>query len=65
MGIFWSVIGILLCGGLGGFTAWAFVTSLGWSGTPGALVAAVVGMVVSVALWTALTALLRSLGRIR
>jgi len=65
MGIVWSVIGIVVCGGLGGFAAWAFVTAMGWSGTPGALAAMVVGMVVAVALWTGVTALMRSLGRLR
>jgi len=65
MGIFWSVVGILICGGLGGFAAWAFVTAMGWAGTPGALAAAVIGMVVAVALWTGVTALMRSLGRLR
>jgi hypothetical protein len=65
MGIVWSVIGILICGGLGGFAAWAVVAAIGWTGTPGALAAAVVGMVVSVALWTGGTTLLRSLGWLR
>ena len=65
MGIVWSVIGIFICGGLGGFAAWAFVTAMGWSGTPGALAAAVIGMAVAVALWTGVTALMRSLGRLR
>ena len=65
MGIVWSVIGIFICGGIGGFAAWAFVTALGWAGIPGALAAAVIGMVVAVALWTGGTALLRSLGWIR
>jgi len=65
LGIVWSVIGILICGGLGGFAASAFVTAVGWSGTPGALVAMVIGMVVAVALWTGGTALLRALGWIR
>jgi hypothetical protein len=65
MGIVWSVVAILICGGLGGFAAWAFVTAVGWDGTPGALAAAVIGMAVAVALWTGLTALLRTFGRIR
>ena len=65
MGIVWSIIGIVVCGGLGGFAAWAFITAMGWSGTPGALAAAVVGMAVAVALWTGVTALMRSLGRLR
>ena len=65
MGLVWSVVGILVCGGLGGVGAWALVTTLGLSGTLGAIAAAVVGMVLAVALWTALTAMLRSLGVIR
>jgi hypothetical protein len=65
MGIVWSVVGIVICGGLGGFAAWAFVTAMDWSGTPGALAAAVIGMVVAVALWTGVTTLLRSLGWVR
>lgn len=65
MAIVWSVIGILLCGGLGGFAAWAFVAALGWVGTPGAIAAAIIGMAVAVALWTGCTTLLRSLGWLR
>ena len=65
MAIVWSVVGIFVCGGLGGFAAWALVTSLGWVGTPGAIAAAVIGMVVAVALWTGITSLLRALGWIR
>jgi hypothetical protein len=65
MGIVWSVIGIFICGGLGGFVAWAFVTTAGWAGTPGAIAAAIIGMVVAVALWTGLTALLRAMGLVR
>ena len=42
--------------------AWAMVTTLGWEGTPGAIVAVIMGMVISVALWTGLTVLLRALG---
>ena len=65
MTIVWSIVGIVVCGGLGGLAAWAVVTTLGWDGTPGALAAAVLGMVLSVALWTGFTALLRAVGRIR
>jgi hypothetical protein len=50
---------------LGGFAAWAFVTAMGWVGTPGAIAAAVIGMAVAVALWTGGTALLRGVGWIR
>jgi hypothetical protein len=62
MAIVWSVLGILFCGGLGGVAAWAMVATLGWEGTPGAIVAVIMGMVISVALWTGLTVLLRALG---
>ena len=65
MTIVWSVVGIFICGGLGGFAAWALVTSVGWDGTLGAIAAAVIGMVVAVALWTGITALLRTFGWIR
>lgn len=65
MAIVWSVIGILICGGLGGFAAWALVTSIGWAGTFSAIVAALIGMVIAVALWAGLTALLRAVGLIR
>ena len=61
MAIVWSVVGILVCGGLGGFAAWALVTSVGWAGTAGAIAAAVIGMVVAVALWAGTTSLLRAL----
>jgi hypothetical protein len=65
LAILWNVIGIIVCGGLGGVTAWAFVGSLGLSGTPGAIAAALVGMVVAVALWAGVTSLLRMVGWIR
>jgi hypothetical protein len=59
--IIWSVVGILVCGGLGGFAAWALVASVGWVGTAGAIAAAVIGMVIAVALWAGVTSLLRAL----
>ena len=65
MSIVWSVIGIIICGGLGGFAAWAFVSTVGWVGTAGAIAAAIIGMVIAVALWAGLTSLLRAMGRIR
>jgi hypothetical protein len=65
MGIVSSVVGIIICGGLGGMAAWALVMSLGLGGTIGAIVAAIVGMVLAVALWALLTSVLRSLGWIR
>jgi hypothetical protein len=65
MAIVWSVLGIFVCGGLGGLAAWALVTTLGWDGTPGAIVAAIIGMVIAVALFAGVTAALRSLRWIR
>jgi hypothetical protein len=42
-----SNVGILICGGA---SAWALVTAAGLTGTSGAIVAAIVGMVVSMTL---------------
>jgi hypothetical protein len=60
-----SVLGIVLCGGLGGFAAWAIVRAIGLEGTVGAILAAIVGMVVATAAWTGGTTLLRALRRPR
>jgi hypothetical protein len=65
MAMVWNIIGILLCGGLGGFAAWALVTGMGLEGVFGAVAAAIIGMGLAVALWAGLTAFLRSLGWIR
>ena len=65
MAIVWSVVGILVCGGLGGFAAWVVVTSLDLAGTAGAIAAVVIGMVIAVALWAGLTSLLRAGGWVR
>ncbi len=65
MAIVWSVVGILICGGLGGFVAWLIVTGIGLAGAAGAIVAAVIGMVIAVALWAGLTSLLRAAGWVR
>ncbi len=59
-----SILGIVVCGGLGGVTAWAVVTAAGLGGTFGSIVAAIIGMVVATAAWAAGTALLRKLGAI-
>ena len=61
----WSILGIVICGAVGGVTAWAVVTGIGWSGTLGSIVAAIIGMVVATAAWIVGTALLRKLGVIR
>ena len=60
-----SVLGIVVCGGLGGIAAWALVTTLGIDGTIGAILAAILGMIVATAAWTAGTSLLRALRRAR
>jgi hypothetical protein len=60
-----SVLGIVVCGGIGGVAAWAVVTALGWDGTLGAIVAAIIGMVIATAAWAAGTSLLRALRWIR
>ncbi len=64
-GIAWSVLGILLCGGIGGSLGWLVMRGLGLGGTDGALVAVVLGMVITVAAWVGLTTLLRALRILR
>jgi hypothetical protein len=63
--IFWSILGIILSGLVGGIAGWFVITSLGWDGVAGALVAAAIAMVVATGVWTAITVLLRSLGIVR
>lgn len=60
-----SLAGIAVCGGIGGVAAWASVTAMGLDGTPGAVLAVAVGMVVAFAGWTGGTSLLRALRWIR
>lgn len=60
-----SIIGILVCGVLGGFGAWALVATLGLSGLAAAIVAAIAGITIATALWVAGSSLLRALGWIR
>ncbi len=60
-----SIVGIVICGAIGGVAAWAAVTALGWSGTLGSIVAAIIGMVVATAAWVVGAAVLRKLGMIR
>jgi hypothetical protein len=65
MAIVLSIIGILVCGVLGGTVAWAIVAKIGLSGTPGALVAAVLGMIAAFLVWVGGSSLLRVFGRVR
>lgn len=60
-----SVVGILVCGVLGGIAAFAVVAALGMDGVLGALLAAAVGMVAATALWAGGSCLLRALGWLR
>ena len=60
-----SLIGILLCGGMGGFAAWTVVNALEMDGVTGAIVAAAIGMIIATALWTGGSRLLRTLGFLR
>lgn len=60
-----SLLGILVCGVAGGVAAWALVKTLGIDGPLGAIVAAVIGMVVATALWAGVTTLLRVMGTLR
>jgi hypothetical protein len=63
--IVWSILGIILSGLVGGIAGWFVITSLGWDGVSGALVAAAIAMVVATGVWVAITVLLRSLGIVR
>ena len=60
-----SILGILVCGVVGGVAAWSAMNALGFDGVSGALLAAVIGMVVATALWAGGSSLLRALGWIR
>jgi hypothetical protein len=60
-----SVLGILVCGGLGALAGYGAVSAIGWTGTGGAIVAAVIGMVVATLAWVAGTTLLRRAGWLR
>jgi len=60
-----SILGILVCGVAGGFVAWSAVTAGGIDGVFGAILAAVIGMIVATALWAGGSSMLRALGWIR
>ena len=54
-------VGIIIAGASGGAAGWAVVTWLEWTGVGGAVVAAVVAMMVATVVWIGLTIALRSL----
>lgn len=56
-----KLVAIFACGAVGGVAAWSIVTVLGWDGIGGAIVAAMIAMVISVTLWAAGVAALRSM----
>ncbi len=60
-----SIAGIAVCGGIGRVAAWALITAMGLGRTPGAVLAAGIGMVVALAAWAWGTSLLPALGWIR
>lgn len=60
-----SILGIFVCGLAGGLAAWSAVSAMGLDGVVGAIVAAVIGMVVATALWAGGSTLLRMLGLLR
>ncbi len=60
-----SVLGIVFCGSLGGVAAWAIVRAIGLDGVPGAIAAAVIGMVVATGAWIAGASFLCALRRTR
>jgi hypothetical protein len=57
-----SGIAIVICAGLGAAIAWLVVSSIGMSGVTGALVAAVIGMVLATALFAAGVVVGKALG---
>jgi hypothetical protein len=60
-----SILGIVVCGGIGAVGGWLLATGIGLAGVPAALAAALAGVVIAAALWVAGTALLRARGLIR
>ena len=56
-----KLVAILACGAVGGVAAWSIVTVMGWDGIGGAIVAAMIAMVISVTLWVAGVAALQSM----
>jgi hypothetical protein len=57
-----SGIAIVICGGIGAAIAWMIVSSIGWDGVTGALVATAIGMVLATALFVLGVFLAKTLG---
>jgi hypothetical protein len=60
-----NLLAIVLCGAAGGVTGYAVIRLLDLSGVAGALLAAVIGMLVATAAWAGGATLLRALGLVR
>jgi len=60
-----NLVAIILCGGLGGVAGFGLIRTFELNGVTGALVAALVGMVVATLAWAAGVSLLRVLGLVR
>ena len=60
-----SLVVIVFSGAAGGFGAWGLVGAIGLDGTLGAVIAAIVGMLLAVAVFAGLTASMRALGWMR
>jgi uncharacterized membrane-anchored protein len=60
-----NLLAIVVCGGLGGAVGYGVIHALDLSGIAGALVAAVIGMVIATAAWAGGATLLRVLGLVR
>jgi hypothetical protein len=60
-----SGIAILICGGIGAAMAWMIVSSIGWGGIAGALIATAIGMVLATALFVLGIFLARTLGYLK
>jgi hypothetical protein len=57
-----SILAIAACGVAGAVVAWLIVSALGWTGTAGALLAAIVAMAIAFALFVSVVALFRRPG---
>ena len=60
-----NILGIAICGALGGSLAWAFVAWAGLAGVVGTLVALLLGMVIATAAFAGGIALLHGLRSIK
>ena len=65
LSVFLNLIAIVACGALGAGAGYGVLALLDASGVIGALVAALVGMLVATAAWAAGSAVLRAAGLIR